>query len=51
MSEAGIDTGGPTREFYRLCAKGVTEQYCVSNGSGQSFLMKNVLALQVIIII
>ena len=48
MSEAGVDTGGPTREFYRLFAKGVTEQYCVSNSSGQSFLMKNVLELQVL---
>lgn len=47
MSEAGVDTGGPMREFYRLFAKGVTEKYCVSNRSGQCFPVKNVLALQV----
>ncbi len=47
MSEAGVDTGGPLREFYRLFALGVTEKYCIRNESGECFPLKNVIALQV----
>ena len=47
VGEEGVDTGGPSREFWRLFASGVSSSYCVSNDSGECFLDKNVPALQV----
>lgn len=42
-----MDTGGPSREFWRLLVCGVREKYCVSvNGAGSSF-DRNMQALQV----
>ena len=46
VGEAGIDTGGPSREFWRLFASGVADKYCISNERGQYFFDKNVPALQ-----
>ncbi len=48
VGEAGVDTGGPSREFWRLFSSGVAEVYCVQNEMGKHFLDKNVPALQVI---
>ena len=47
MGEAAIDTGGPSREFFRLTiATGVEAEYCRCDENG-CFLNKNVSALQV----
>lgn len=46
MGEAAIDTGGPSREFFRLLATGVEAEYCRCGENG-CFLNKNVSALQV----
>ena len=43
MFESGIDTGGLSREFWRLFAKGVDDVYCI----GDRIFSKNVPALQV----
>ena len=47
VSEPGIDTGGPSREFWRLFAEGVVTSYCIGNDHQQFFFNKNVPALQV----
>ena len=47
VGEAGIDTGGPSREFWHLFASGVADKYCISNETRQYFFDKNVPALQV----
>lgn len=46
VGEAAIDTGGPSREFFRLLATGVEAEYCRCGENG-CFLNKNVSALQV----
>ncbi len=30
VGEEGVDTGGPSREFWRLFASGVSSSYCVT---------------------
>ena len=47
VSESGIDTGGPSREFWRLFVEGVASSYCIGNDHQQFFFNKNVPALQV----
>ena len=44
--EPGIDTGGLSREFWRLSAKGVNNAYCIGDSKYLIF-SKNVPALQV----
>ena len=46
MAEEAIDTGGPTREFWRLLVEEVVKEYCVGD-PGMSIFTKNVPALQV----
>lgn len=46
MSEEGIDTGGPSREFWRLVCADVAKLYCIGE-PGKCIFMKNVPALQV----
>ena len=49
MSEQGVDTGGLTREFWRLFLNEVVKMYCIGD-AGKCLFVKNVSALQVIII-
>ena len=44
MAEEAIDTGGPTREFWRLLVEEVVKEYCVRD-PGMSNFTKNVPAL------
>ena len=44
--EPAIDTGGCSREFWRLFAKGVNNIYCIGDSKHRIF-SKNVPALQV----
>ena len=46
MFEPAIDTGGLSREFWRIFAKGVDNTYCIGDSKRRIF-SKNVPALQV----
>lgn len=46
VGEEGIDTGGPSREFWRLFVKEVVDLYCIGE-PGKCLFIKNVPALQV----
>ena len=46
VGETAVDTGGPSREFWRLLAIGIEKKYCRVGENG-CFLDKNVPALQV----
>ena len=46
MSEQGVDTGGLTREFWRLFLNEVVRTYCIGD-PGKCLFVKNVSALQV----
>ena len=46
VGEAAIDTGGPSRELWRLFGTGILESHCRSGPEG-CFFDKNVPALQV----
>ena len=46
MAEEAIDTGGPTREFWRLFVEDVVQQFCEGEPRASVF-SKNVPALQV----
>ena len=46
MGEKGVDTGGPSREFWRLFCEGVVAQYCVGD-PGNCLFIRNIPALQV----
>ena len=46
VEEEAVDTGGPSREFWRLIVQEVVRQYCVGE-PGISLFVKNVPALQV----
>lgn len=46
MGESGLDTGGPSREFWRLLMTAFKTEYCYS-AEGGCFLCKNVPAMQV----
>ena len=46
MGEEGIDTGGPSREFWRLFMHSVDKTYFVGN-EGKQTLARNVPALEV----
>lgn len=46
MSEQGVDTGGLSREFWRLFVKGVVQSYCIGD-QGCCVFTRNVRALQV----
>lgn len=48
-TEEAVDTGGPTREFFRLFVNDVCKCYCIGE-AGKCLFMKNVPALQVCII-
>ncbi|XP_065892745.1 uncharacterized protein [Dysidea avara] len=45
IGEAGVDTGGPSREFFRLLMMGVDETYCCGNDGAKVF-MHDVPAIQ-----
>ncbi len=36
VGESGVDTGGPSREFWWLFGTGIAASYCVANDKGQS---------------
>jgi hypothetical protein len=46
LGEEAVDTGGPSREFWRLFAEALVEQYCVGD-EGVYLFVKNIPALQV----
>ena len=46
MSEQGVDTGGPSREFWRLLVEDIITSYCVGE-RGLCVFDKNSLALKV----
>ena len=46
VTEEAVDTGGPSREFWRLFASEVVLQFCEGE-AGKCLFMKNVPALQV----
>lgn len=46
MEETAIDTGGPSREFWRLFVQDVVQDYCVGD-VGISLFVKNVPAMRV----
>lgn len=46
MSEQGVDTGGLSREFWRLFLNEVVKMYCIGD-TGKCLFVKNVSALQV----
>ena len=46
VGESGVDTGGLSREFWRLVVVDIVQQYCIGE-PGFSLFVKNVPALQV----
>ena len=46
VGEPAIDTGGPTREFWRLLTSGFQDMYCVGD-EGKKIIEHNVPALEV----
>lgn len=46
IGEAGVDTGGPSRKFFRLLMMGVDKTYCCGNDGAKVF-MHDVPAIQV----
>jgi hypothetical protein len=49
LAEEAVDTGGPSREFWRLFAEALVEQYCVGD-EGAYLFVKNIPALQVCVV-
>lgn len=47
VDEEAVDTGGPSREFWRLFGLGVMKQYCIGE-EGICLFVKNVPALEVL---
>ena len=46
MREEAADTGGPTREFWRLITEGIREKFCTGE-EGKMAFERNTPALQV----
>ena len=46
VGKEAVDTGGPTREFWRLFIQEVVRHYCVGD-SGMCLFAKNIPALEV----
>lgn len=46
VGEQGIDTGGLSREFWRLLCDNIVKDYCIGE-SGKCIFVRNVPALQV----
>ena len=46
MREEAVDTGGPSREFWRLIVQGIEDKYCHGE-KGKMVFARNTPALQV----
>lgn len=46
MAEVSVDTGGPSREFWRMLVEEIARHYCMGD-PGRTLFVKNIPALHV----